>query len=75
MNVVVSPPYIELSEEGATGEAVDGLGYEGGYVAIFLRPSVYRAIVLDWMKFSVLFLYEKEVGGVRAPRLPDGPSC
>src|SRR5260370_32569861 len=53
VDVVVSPPYIEFSKEGATSESVDGLRNEWRYITIFLGPTVNRTVVLNWAEFSV----------------------
>ena len=75
MDVIVSPSYIELSEEGAAGESVNRLRYKGGYVAVLLGPAVDWTVVLDWTEFSVFLFDEEEVGGVGAPRLSDSSPC
>src|SRR5713226_2270273 len=74
-DVVVSPSYVKFGEEGAAGEAVDGLRYKRGYITVLLGPTVNRAIVLDWAELAVFLFDEEEVGGVRAPRLSDSSSC
>jgi len=66
-DVVISPSYVELGEEGAAGKAVDRLRYERGYVAIFLGPPVDWSVVLDWTKFSVFLFNEEEIGCVGTP--------
>ena len=66
-DIVVSPTYIEFSEEGATGKAVNGLGNEGRHVAVLLSPSVDGSVVLDRTELSVFLFDKEEVGGVWAP--------
>ncbi len=67
MDVIISPTYVKLSEEGAPGKVVDSLGNEWGNVVVFLGPMVDRTIVLNWTEFSVFLFDEEEVCGVRAP--------
>src|SRR5713226_4113124 len=62
--VVVSPPYVELGEEGAAGEAINGLRYKGGDVTVLLRPLVDRSIILDWTELPVFLFDKEEIGGV-----------
>src|SRR5216684_5133276 len=71
-NIVVPPSYIELSEEGATSKAINGLGNEGRHIAVLLSPLVDGSVVLDRPKLSVFLFDEEEVGGVGAPRLSNG---
>src|SRR5258708_18116935 len=66
-NIVVSSTYIEFSEEGAAGKAVNGLRDEGRHVSVSLSPSLDGAVVLDRMELSVFLFNEEEVGGIRAP--------
>jgi len=66
-DIVISPSYVELSKEGAAGEAVDGLRNEWGYIAILLRPLIDWSVVLDRTEFPVFFLDEEEVCSVGAP--------
>src|SRR5260370_37231645 len=66
-DIVVSPTYIELSEEGAAGKVVDSLGNEGRHVAVLLSPSVDGSVVLDWAKLSVFLFDEEEISSVGAP--------
>ncbi len=67
MNVVVSPPDIKFSKKGAASKAVDSLWDERGYVTVLLGPFVDWAVVLNWAELTILFLYEEEICGVRAP--------
>ncbi len=70
-DVVVSPSYVELSEEGAAGKVVNSLGNKWGDVAVFLGPTVDGAIILDWMEFAIFLFDEEEVCGIGAPGFPD----
>jgi len=70
-DVVVFPAYVELSEEGAAGEAVDSLGNEWGDIAVFLSPTVDGVVVLDQAEFAIFLLDKEEVCGIEAPGFPD----
>ena len=70
-DVVIPPSYIKLSEEGAAGKAIDGLGNEGRDIAILLGPTVDWVVVLDGTKFAIFLLDKKEIGGVGTPRFSD----
>ena len=70
-DVVVSPAYVELSEEGTASEAVNSLGNEWGDIVVLLGPMIDRTVVLNWMEFSVLLFDKKEVCSVGAPGFPD----
>ena len=70
-DVVVSPAYVELSEEGTASEAVNSLGNEWGDIVVLLGPMIDRTVVLNWMEFSILLFDKKEVCGVGAPGFPD----
>ena len=67
VDIVVSPAYVKLSEEGAAGEAINSLGNEWGDVAVFLGPMVDGAVVLDQMEFAIFLFDEEEVCSIRAP--------
>jgi len=69
--VVVSPPYVELGEEGAAGEAINGLRYKGGDVTVLLRPLVDRSIILDWTELPVFLFDKEEICSIGAPRFMD----
>ena len=71
MNVIVSLAYIELSEEGTPSKVVDSLGNEWGDVAVFLGPTVDRAVVLNWMELAIFLFDKEEVHGVGAPGFLD----
>ena len=64
LDVVVPPVDVYDCELGASTEAVNDLGNERGYVSILLCPFVYGSVVLYWSEFSVLLLYEEEIGCV-----------
>ena len=72
MDVVVSPMYIELSEEGAASKAVDSLRDEWGYIAVLLSLTVDWAVVLNRTEFAIFLFDKEEVRGIRAPRFLDG---
>ncbi len=74
MDVVISPAYIEFSEEGAASEAIYSLGNEWGDVVVLLGPAVDRAVVLNWAELAILFLDEEEICGIGAPQFSDGSS-
>jgi hypothetical protein len=44
---------------------VDEIGYQGERVFVRHCPLVQVAIVLNWPKFAILFLYEEKATGVR----------
>ena len=64
LDVVVPLADVYDCELGASAEAVDDLGDERGYISILLCPFVYGSIVLYWSEFSILLLYEEEIGCV-----------
>ncbi|SRR5258708_7822493 len=72
VDIVIFPAYVEFSEEGATGEAVNSLGNEWGNVMVFPGPSVDGAVVLNWMEFTVFLFDKEEVCGIRTPGFVDG---
>jgi hypothetical protein len=45
-NIIVPPADVELREEGAATEAVDGLWDERGDIPVSFRPLIHRLIVL-----------------------------
>ena len=47
-NVVISPSYIKLGEQGTSLEAINYLRNEGWHVAILLCPFVKGSVVLHW---------------------------
>ncbi len=67
MDVVISPAYIEFSEEGAAGEAIYSLRDEWGDIAVLLGPTVDRVVVLNWAELAILFLDEEEICSIGAP--------
>ena len=67
MDVIISPAYVELSEEGTPSKVVDSLGNEWGDVMVFLGPMVDRAIVLNWMELAVFLFDKEEVCSIGAP--------
>src|SRR5260370_25642239 len=69
--IVIPPSNVKLCEEGASTQPVACLGNEMGNVAFSFGPFIYRSVVLDGSELSIFLLYEKEVGGVGAPRLAD----
>ncbi len=71
MDVIVSPTYVKLSEEGASSKAVDSLGNEWGDIVVFLGPMVDGAIVLNWMELAIFLFDKEEVCGIGAPGLSD----
>ena len=73
-DIIISPAYVELSEEGTSGELVNSLGNEWGDVAVFLGPMVDRVIVLNWTELAVFLFDKEEVCGIGAPQLSDGAS-
>src|SRR5258708_40194105 len=50
-------------------------GISGDTLRFFLRPTVDRAIVLDWAELPVFLFDEEEIRGVGTPRFSDGASC
>ena len=74
LDIVVPPSDIKLSEEGAAAEAVNGLGNEGGDVAVLFGPLIDGVIVLNRAEFPILLFYKEEIGSIRAPGFSDHPS-
>ena len=74
MDVVISPAYIEFSEEGAAGKAIYSLRDEWGDIAVLLGPMVDWVVVLNWAELAILFLDEEEICGIGAPQFSDGSS-
>jgi hypothetical protein len=66
-DIVVPPVDIKLDKKGVATKVVDGLGNQGGDIAVSLCSFIDGSVVLDWAKFSVLFLNKEEVGGIGAP--------
>src|SRR5216684_6474648 len=71
-DIVISPLYVEFSEEGATSEAVNRLGNEWGNVMVFLGPAVDGAVVLNQTEFTIFLFDEEEVHGIGTPGFVDG---
>ncbi len=71
-DIVISPAYVELSEEGTPGEAVNSLGNEWRDIAVLLGPMVDRVVVLNRMELAIFLFDEEEVCSIGAPGFSDG---
>ena len=67
MYVVVTPPNVELGEEGTSRKSIDYGRDEGGYVSVLFCPFIEWAVVLYWSELAILLFDKEEVGRVWTP--------
>ena len=64
VNVVISPTNVELGEQGGFLHVINEFRDEGEWVGVSDSVGVQVAVVLAWMKGSILLWYEEEGGGL-----------
>ena len=64
LNVIISPPYIELGKERELAKVVDEIGDEGQGVCVLYCMFIEISVVLNWSKLSILLFDKKEERGL-----------
>ncbi len=72
-DVIVSPPYVELGEEGSSLELLQDRFYQGEGVIVVDCLLVQFSVVLDGPEFSIFLFDEEKWRGVRGVRFSDVP--
>ena len=71
--IIVSPTDIELGEDASVLEFINDIRNEGEGILTFDRKAIKLSVVLNWLKFTILFLHKEERRGEWGLGFPNVP--